>query len=292
MKKFLSIVVGLILCAPLAFAASDVTLTGGDTVISVGGYNLTVSGTYSVNSISVSSSSFDVALPANSSINISSHDRRQFSVSPTTSVTVTKTCLSTESLVEVSTGGSAETVTITPSTSNLCTAASSSSSGGNGPIIGGGSGSLANYSYGSSVSAAPAASAATPAIPAAPAVTSASPVAKAVSTAFNREMEIGMSGPDVTALQQYLAKDPALYPQGLVTGYFGSLTRKAVRAFQKKYGISQVGRVGPQTLAQLNKLSGTESTAVPASSSATVDQLQSMIQALQAQIQALQNQAR
>ena len=69
---------------------------------------------------------------------------------------------------------------------------------------------------------------------------------------LTRQLHIGMSGSDVTALQTFLAADPTLYPQGLVTGYYGSLTAAAVSRFQTRNGISAVGRVGPQTLPVLN----------------------------------------
>ena len=73
---------------------------------------------------------------------------------------------------------------------------------------------------------------------------------------FSRELDEGMSGDDVSTLQQFLAQDPELYPEGLITGYYGSLTTDAVRRFQTRYGLSQVGRVGPQTLAKLNEIFG------------------------------------
>lgn len=75
-------------------------------------------------------------------------------------------------------------------------------------------------------------------------------------TAFTSQMDLGARGTQVTALQQYLATDSTVYPSGLITGYFGNLTRQAVINFQVKNGISAVGRVGPQTLAKLNELSG------------------------------------
>ncbi len=71
--------------------------------------------------------------------------------------------------------------------------------------------------------------------------------------ALYRELSIGMSGSDVSALQTFLAQDTTLYPQGLVTGYFGSFTRTAVMNFQARNDISTVGRVGPITLAVLNR---------------------------------------
>ncbi|MBY0294128.1 peptidoglycan-binding protein [Patescibacteria group bacterium] len=67
-----------------------------------------------------------------------------------------------------------------------------------------------------------------------------------------RQLEFGMSGSDVTELQTFLASDSTLYPEGLVTGYFGSLTKSAVARFQTRNGISAVGRVGPATLPVIN----------------------------------------
>ena len=59
----------------------------------------------------------------------------------------------------------------------------------------------------------------------------------------------------VKRLQAILAKDKALYPEGLVTGYFGPATLRAVQTFQKKNGIvssgtpetTGYGAVGPKT---------------------------------------------
>lgn len=64
----------------------------------------------------------------------------------------------------------------------------------------------------------------------------------------------GLRGNDVTALQQYLAQDKNLYPEGLITGYFGRLTEAAVKKFQEKHGIESIGIVGPKTRAKLNEL--------------------------------------
>ncbi len=69
---------------------------------------------------------------------------------------------------------------------------------------------------------------------------------------LTRQLELGMSGADVSSLQTFLARDITLYPQGLVTGYFGFLTKAAVSNFQTRNGIASVGRVGPATLPVLN----------------------------------------
>jgi peptidoglycan hydrolase-like protein with peptidoglycan-binding domain len=67
------------------------------------------------------------------------------------------------------------------------------------------------------------------------------------------QLREGASGEDVKLLQEILAADPNVYPEGLVTGYFGKLTAKAIKRFQEKNGLEQVGQVGPKTLAKLNE---------------------------------------
>jgi len=69
-----------------------------------------------------------------------------------------------------------------------------------------------------------------------------------------RQLREGMTGEDVKLLQEILATDPDIYPEGLVTGYFGNLTKNAVKKFQKIAGLEQVGAVGPKTLSKINEL--------------------------------------
>lgn len=70
------------------------------------------------------------------------------------------------------------------------------------------------------------------------------------------DLDVGSQGGEVTTLQRYLASDGALYPEGLVTGYYGTLTEAAVMRFQARHGIAQVGRVGPITRAKLAEVMG------------------------------------
>jgi len=87
------------------------------------------------------------------------------------------------------------------------------------------------------------------------------------SDRFNRALGVGATGTDVTSLQEFLSQFSDLYPERLVTGFFGPLTEKAVRKFQKKYGIvssgdadsTGFGFVGPKTRAMLNDLEDSES---------------------------------
>ncbi len=74
----------------------------------------------------------------------------------------------------------------------------------------------------------------------------------ASAATLNRELQFGMSGTDVSAVQTFLATDRALYPQGMVTGYFGSFTKSAVTNFQLRNEIPAVGRIGPMTLPIIN----------------------------------------
>lgn len=76
------------------------------------------------------------------------------------------------------------------------------------------------------------------------------------------QADFGSRGTNVVNIQTYLASNPSFYPQGLITGYFGSLTRAAVQRFQAFYGIvssgspstTGYGRVGPVTMAKMNQL--------------------------------------
>lgn len=69
-------------------------------------------------------------------------------------------------------------------------------------------------------------------------------------------LRVGMQREEVSILQSLLAKDGEVYPDGLITGYFGAKTEVAVKKFQEKYGITPVGVVGPTTRAKLNLLAG------------------------------------
>ena len=71
---------------------------------------------------------------------------------------------------------------------------------------------------------------------------------------FNKTLAFGAKGEEVKELQEFLkSQGTEIYPEGLVTGYFGFLTQAAVRRWQEKYGIESVGIVGPRTLEKLNE---------------------------------------
>ena len=68
------------------------------------------------------------------------------------------------------------------------------------------------------------------------------------------QLDPGARGVNVTRLQSFLSGNVDIYPEGIISGYFGSLTKSAVTRFQSMFGFSQVGRVGPMTLEKINSL--------------------------------------
>ena len=84
-------------------------------------------------------------------------------------------------------------------------------------------------------------------------------VSSASCPRIGRTLKSGVSGDDVSRLQQYLATDRSVYPEALVSGYFGSLTQAAVQRWQIKYNIvasgdaasTGFGQVGPRTAAAI-----------------------------------------
>lgn len=77
---------------------------------------------------------------------------------------------------------------------------------------------------------------------------------------LERDLEIGVKGEDVKLLQTWLSINKAIYPEGLVTGYFGVLTERAIKKYQTFNNIVKsgnrfstgYGRVGTITRASLN----------------------------------------
>ncbi|MEK7246025.1 MAG: peptidoglycan-binding protein, partial [Pseudomonadota bacterium] len=59
---------------------------------------------------------------------------------------------------------------------------------------------------------------------------------------------------EVEELQKFLKQFPDIYPEGLVTGFFGPRTEEAVKRLQERAGIEAEGIVGPKTRAKLNEL--------------------------------------
>ena len=75
---------------------------------------------------------------------------------------------------------------------------------------------------------------------------------------FTRSLTMGASGADVTCLQQYLQGTGHFTFSGGATGYFGSITKSAVAAWQAANGVSPaVGYFGPVSQARYSAVAGT-----------------------------------
>ncbi len=81
---------------------------------------------------------------------------------------------------------------------------------------------------------------------------------------FSSSLTFGMSGNDVKKLQSFLSSDKTIYPEGLITGYFGPATRRAVKRFQSIYNLAtpaqkktvNYGGVGVKTMAKMDEIWG------------------------------------
>lgn len=90
-------------------------------------------------------------------------------------------------------------------------------------------------------------------------------VIKKYAVEFKSRLQSGSQGEEVKALQECLSRDPAIYPEGTISGHFGSATKKALIKFQEKYaeeilkpwGYKQgTGVAGDTTRAKLNEVCG------------------------------------
>ena len=80
---------------------------------------------------------------------------------------------------------------------------------------------------------------------------------------FTILLKYGSKSNDVKYLQVFLkSQGTVIYPEGLVTGYFGPLTKQAVIRFQLKYKLITsdqniaAGYVGPKTRNLINEMMG------------------------------------
>jgi len=74
----------------------------------------------------------------------------------------------------------------------------------------------------------------------------------ASSMVYSKDLTIGSTGSEVSALQAKLGVSPA-------SGYFGSITKAAVMKYQSENGVPATGFVGPLTRAKLNAGSSSSS---------------------------------
>ena len=61
------------------------------------------------------------------------------------------------------------------------------------------------------------------------------------------DLREGMTDADIKKIQELLASDSAIYPEGKVTGYFGPLTKEALKRFQRRHGHNETGEIDEET---------------------------------------------
>ncbi len=252
-QTIVAVLAGLFMLPIVAFAAyNDVVFTSVN--VMVNGITVVVQGA-NTESVTVNDSSFSFVLEPNSSLSVVSPDGYSFSHNAAPQYVGETSCSGGSSSVEFISSASetnSTTITVTPSTT-LCSGSSSLSSSGGGIISSGGSGGGGSYTP-------PTPPSAVNPIPAAPEAL----LHAAVSAAFNRTLRPGITSVDVKRLQQLLVLISGVYPEGKVTGFYGSLTQKAVQRFQAKYNIvtsgtpstTGFGALGPKTRAKLLELFG------------------------------------
>jgi len=64
----------------------------------------------------------------------------------------------------------------------------------------------------------------------------------------------GSTGDDVMEIQEILASDRSIYPAGLKTGFFGPMTREAIKRFQEKFGLEVTGVIDAETRTALDTI--------------------------------------
>lgn len=74
------------------------------------------------------------------------------------------------------------------------------------------------------------------------------------SLAFGQDLYYGLTSSEVKCLQQFLANlGESIYPEKLITGFYGPLTQAAVQRYQALKGIITTGYFGPLTRATANQ---------------------------------------
>jgi len=68
-----------------------------------------------------------------------------------------------------------------------------------------------------------------------------------VKTILKDGLQEGMSDEDIKKIQEVLATDTTIYPEGKVTGYYGPLTKEALKRFQSRHGLEVTGSLNDET---------------------------------------------
>ncbi|MEX2368826.1 MAG: peptidoglycan-binding domain-containing protein [Candidatus Paceibacterota bacterium] len=71
---------------------------------------------------------------------------------------------------------------------------------------------------------------------------------------LRQQLSQGDRGERVRLLQEFLAQDRSIYPEGLTTGYYGLLTSQAVARLQQQIGVADDGEFNDETMARIKSL--------------------------------------
>ena len=68
-----------------------------------------------------------------------------------------------------------------------------------------------------------------------------------ISAVLKENITEGTDDADVKRIQEILATDSTIYPEGKVTGYFGPLTKEAIKRFQVRHELEVTGTIDEAT---------------------------------------------
>lgn len=68
-----------------------------------------------------------------------------------------------------------------------------------------------------------------------------------ISAVLKENITEGTDDADVKKIQEILATDSTIYPEGKVTGYFGPLTKEAIKRFQARHELEITGTIDEAT---------------------------------------------
>jgi regulator of replication initiation timing len=74
-------------------------------------------------------------------------------------------------------------------------------------------------------------------------------VKKEVHETLKDNLHEGMTDEDIKKIQEILATDTSIYPQGKITGFFGPMTKEAIKRFQHRHNLGETGELDDDTKA-------------------------------------------
>ena len=279
MKTYLVVLVSLLLIPVFVFAAVGDFVANGSVTVSAVTFGVSTADMFIFSGSTAESWSFDsgtfTVVNPGLDFQVGSSDTAVKIIKVNQGTTLVVCGLNTApGATSISLPDASATYTIVPSSDTTCPAIATT-------ISSGGGGGVSNTSSVSTTTGA-AVSAPVPQPSVVPATIPSSPVAQIVSPVFNKTLKYGITSDDVKRLQQLFAQDLEIYPEGIISGWFGALTRTAVKKFQCKYNIvcsgnentTGYGLVGPKTRLKLTEVfskSSTESNSISNTTNSTSD---------------------